>query len=52
MTLKIKLKNTNEYYQLSGVQKIELDEKYFYITIFDTRKFKRCYIKRMEVVEQ
>ena len=34
MVLKIKVKGTNEY-QLGGVKRIELDEEYFYTTIFD-----------------
>lgn len=51
MTLKIKVKGINEY-RLGGVKKIELDEEYLYITIFDTRKYRRCNVERIEVVEQ
>lgn len=50
MTLKIKVKGVNEY-RLGGVQKIELDEKYLYTTIWDTRKYRRCDIERIEVTE-
>lgn len=51
MTLKIKVKGIDEY-QLGSVKKIELDEEYLYTTIFDTRKYRRCDIERIEVVEQ
>lgn len=51
MTLKIKVKGIDEY-QLGGVQKIELDEEYLYITIFDIRKYRRCDIERIEVSEK
>ena len=50
MILKIKVKSGNEY-RLGGVQKIELDDKYLYTTIFDTRKYRRCDIERIEVTE-
>lgn len=51
MILKIKVKGINEY-QLGGVKKIKLDEEYLYTTISDTRKYCRCDIERIEVVEQ
>lgn len=50
MTLKIKIKSINEY-RLGGVKKIVLDEEYLYTTIFDTRKFRRCDIERLEVIQ-
>lgn len=50
MTLAIKVKGVNEY-RLGGVKKIELDEDYLYTTIFDTRKYRRCDIERIEVTE-
>ena len=50
MILKIKVKSGNEY-RLGGVQKIELDEEYLYTNIFDTRKYRRCDIERIEVTE-
>ncbi len=50
MTLKIKVSGVNEY-TLGGVEKIVLDEEYLYTTIFDTRKYRRCDIERLEIVE-
>ena len=50
MILKIKVKDIDEYV-LGGVKKIVLDEEYLYTTIFDTRKYRRIDIERIEVVQ-
>lgn len=50
MTLKIKVKDIDEYV-LGGVEKIVLDEEYLYTTIFDTRKYRRIDIERIEVIQ-
>ena len=50
MTLKIKVKDIDEYV-LGGVEKIVLDEEYLYTTIFDTRKYRRIDIEKIEVIQ-
>ena len=51
MTLKIKIEGIKEY-SLGGVKKIMLDEEYLYTTIFDTRKYRRCDIEKLEIVDE
>lgn len=51
MTLKIKIEGIKEY-SLGGVKKIVLDEEYLYTTIFDTRKYRRCDIEKLEIVDE